>query len=470
MKKTFILLFLAALLFCTACQSTEAGKVSLPEESIDTAFILQNENIDSAQVYKEFVMPEPFGNTGENTGGWTYEYLQPCKMKFDGIPNYLSNGIDIDNVAYRQWAESLYGFHVPPTRLVEYMNLYSFFIEFDIPLDEARALMEVPNQKMMESGIWDEELHLNSIDLDILFSMNEAAIIEHFKTDYTISKGDKLYSPQWIYENSVVDYVAEGLTVLDIAPKYEYYEKIGFAQAAIETFEAKLEYFEEIQKAEGVILPEEMTIKSKSIESIGEITNALDADIPQPLVEAVGGFANIGFLSPFNEKINVVSSDIVFAFVTRDEINAWISDEIVYEEISGLSDYHNIYSFMRDFNISGEEAKEVFINTYNESISLGLEPNLTLEDIDIICSMDEQAIIEHFANPYAIVESNNVYTPLWIYNHTADDYLDAGISAEALNEKLALYADFNFTPEAEIYLNEKLSDFIGEEVNISAHR
>ena len=94
----------------------------------------------------------------------------------------------------------------------------------------------------------------------------------------------------------------------------------------------------------------------------------------------------------------------------------------------------------------------------------------TDEDIRILLSRDEEAVLRHFALDTTFVVGNRAYSPLWLYAHTVEDYTRVGITPEMVAEKLPLYAEFYLADEADVAFSRKLSEFLGEEISLRQMR
>ncbi len=83
----------------------------------------------------------------------------------------------------------------------------------------------------------------------------------------------------------------------------------------------------------------------------------------------------------------------------------------------------------------------------------------TDEEISALISGEKKDVIKSFASEYSIVIGDKIYSPVWVYSHSIDDYTAAGITNEMIDQKLALYSEFNLTNEAATAFESKLSDF-----------
>jgi hypothetical protein len=98
------------------------------------------------------------------------------------------------------------------------------------------------------------------------------------------------------------------------------------------------------------------------------------------------------------------------------------------------------------------------------------ERMFTKDEIEALLSRDVERVLEQFATEQSVVVGDRVYSPFWLYINTPEDIKAAGITAEMIEEKLPLYAEFNFTEEATLAFEEKLSEFVGREVVLMNER
>ena len=91
----------------------------------------------------------------------------------------------------------------------------------------------------------DPRIKVTEEQLDTILSGDIAAITKMFASEYAIIKGDKAYSPHWLYTHDYYDYEEAGITKEDVAAKYELYMKLGLSDEAWKWFDEKLTYYME---------------------------------------------------------------------------------------------------------------------------------------------------------------------------------------------------------------------------------
>lgn len=189
-----------------------------------------------------------------------------------------------------------------------------------------------------------------------------------------------------------------------------------------------------------------------------------ESEMPAPFVilEGTGGDQYANYYEPCNfildnipvELMNLRDSSEVTEWLEKDKLSSRQSVP------SSIKDYVNIYSFITDFNITKEET-ETALKYYLEDPS-----QLNYEDLDIIYSGDIELITKTYASEYSIVVGDKIYSPEWVYTHSAEDYKAVGITAEDILSRVDSYSRILFTDEARLAFSEKLSAYTGEQVVI----
>ena len=142
---------------------------------------------------------------------------------------------------------------------------------------------------------------------------------------------------------------------------------------------------------------------------------------------------------------------------------------------TSIENFTNLYTYMNYFGVSGEEMRALmeksnaafdWENDYSDGIETPTQP-YTEEDIEVLLSGDITAITAHFASPYSIVIGDKIYSPYWVYCHTAEEYEAEGITPEMLSEKIELYSHAGLGEEARAAFENKLSAYIGRDVDLT---
>lgn len=197
-------------------------------------------------------------------------------------------------------------------------------------------------------------------------------------------------------------------------------------------------------------------------ETVSEQSPAIE--MPEPFEGGFDGFAAEMYMMPVSSRINEIPPELT-ALRDSKEVSDWLSDsEAVMKLITdknaspiSLVTYANVYSFIRSFDITRDEGGAI-LETYHQ---------YTEEEINAVFSDDAALICVTFANEYAIVAGDMMYTPQWVYWHSTEDYKAEGISSEALAEKASLYAELPFSDEARTAFAAKLSAYTGEDISLT---
>jgi len=173
-------------------------------------------------------MPEPFASdVDEET---LYDFYYPCERRFNTIWPELAALVAED------WGEQEVNYE-EITSLTDYLNMYSFIQDFDIPADDVRNAM----QDYITA--WDAEKSFREDELSAILSGNQSAMLNYFGNLSALRNGDKIYTPAWLYAHSIEDYLAEGITPEMIRENMRYYFYFDFTDEAKTAFLNKLNYF-----------------------------------------------------------------------------------------------------------------------------------------------------------------------------------------------------------------------------------
>ncbi len=88
----------------------------------------------------------------------------------------------------------------------------------------------------------------------------------------------------------------------------------------------------------------------------------------------------------------------------------------------------NLADFFHDFEMTADQVNSILFDQ-----QLEIPPDITAEEVEILCSDDWAAINNLMVSRYAVAsESGDIYTIFWLGEHSAEDYAEAGLDAEAI--------------------------------------
>jgi hypothetical protein len=137
------------------------------------------------------------------------------------------------------------------TDVIDSCDIFSVVIKYDVP-DEAIINAFKRNNAMyrewLDEGFLDEETlmkfyYFTPEEIAAIISRCEATILKYFARDTAIVVHDRVYSPAWLYRNTVEGYKAAGITPQMIQEKLPLWGEIGFYGESAVAFEAKLSEF-----------------------------------------------------------------------------------------------------------------------------------------------------------------------------------------------------------------------------------
>ncbi len=164
--------------------------------------------------------------------------------------------------------------------------------------------------------------------------------------------------------------------------------------------------------------------------------------------EDIGGDEYGWFFYP--EKQVFTGIDTCLSNLRKDiDIQKWVNTiPLPFDDENGVrpDESVNVYSFIKAFGITKEEAEKA----YEYCLDSGDDQLISRHDLDVFFSGDEEAIARTLASEYTIVVGDRMYSPYWLYRHSIDDYITAGITPEEIKKRENLYDEVNYYTEAGI--------------------
>jgi hypothetical protein len=217
------------------------------------------------------------------------------------------------------------------------------------------------------------------------------------------------------------------------------------------------------------------------------------------VIETDNVYEYFGVPNPFPEEICFVDDNKYFYDIYETKFGAnsgnfslQVAESLGEEENSMLERYHNnyggnnklgmkndtmevtinLYTFFKGYDIPKEEIINLLTEYNNMNIGFAekfndttfLDRNYTEEEIEAIANLDKDALNELFVSDYCIIKDRSIYTPEWLYCHSLEDYVVAGISPDDVKSRISLYQELPYSVEGAEFFGEKLSEFTGETV------
>jgi hypothetical protein len=443
-------------------------------------------------------MPAPFEYEG---GAENDIFYLPCIEKFNNYSIMLDEFLlfleitveDYIEITRNKVAWDFIG-ALGKTDLLETSNLFSDIILFNIP-DEIVAESIAKHNKhhegfavLAEDNGWFgsadhyRDYKFNEAEIEALLSRDPATVLRHFATEQSIVIDDRVYPPAWLYLHTPEDYERVGITPEMVAEKLELYAAFNFSYEARAAFEEKLSEFIGETVELGTAQLSEPSIPPQENETPPVVQhNPFEAyGMPAPF-EYEGGDGNHEFYLPNVQKLHETGSSVQtfanYLGVTREDFVESFGERLrgrYWETQDDWMRITNLFTLVIEFDIPNDVV-ETYFREYNNmqdsfnkmfNVDDYSERKFTDAEMEAILSRDPARVLEQFATQYAIVIDDMAYAPVWLYLSHPGDYERVGITPEMVAEKLELYAAFNFSAEARAAFEEKLSEFIGEAVEL----
>ena len=205
---------------------------------------------------------------------------------------------------------------------------------------------------------------------------------------------------------------------------------------------------DDIDKAiEGMITPEEAAVY-----------------MPKPFYYDDADF-NSDFHYMLKSRFQNIDTEII-KMSGPEEFNEWI-DEVENSVTCDIEHDINLYAVMKRFSLDTDAVCErlQWLNEFNSKI--GYEPAIyTDEELEALKSGDKDQVCGLLASEYSIVIGDMIFSPEWVYYHSAEDYEAFGITPEMLKEKAELYAEMDFADEPRKAFERKLSGYCGVDIEL----
>ena len=202
----------------------------------------------------------------------------------------------------------------------------------------------------------------------------------------------------------------------------------------------------------------------KAQEQPTEETNLIISDYiePETMPEPFdAGIVPDEFYHPCEPRFEDIPPELA-ALVTQEELDNWLASwtPLAQNAVTSVEEYPNKYTFVRDFGLTNEQVREAlkdYIRAWDPEISL------RDDEINAFTSGNATAMLQDFARWESIVVRDRIYTPKWMYEHSIEDYRNAGITPQQVQDHMLCYEGFDLTPEARTAFLEKLAYYVQQE-------
>ena len=190
------------------------------------ALLMSAAGLSAASAENTAEIPVPFGTASASSP----YYAKPCNERLASLPEAL---MKMAEGGYSWEYEYVAGKPAYALTLMDYANIYSFI--HDHELDPA-AVREV----LSDAGLMVHRKAFTEEEIDLLLGEDQAKAMAHFASPSTIVIGEKGYSEKWMYDHTIEEYKAEGISPEMVAAVQPYYYNPLFVQEAADAFSQKL--------------------------------------------------------------------------------------------------------------------------------------------------------------------------------------------------------------------------------------
>ncbi len=411
--------------------------------------------LDASMPDNPFLLPTPSGYEGLE------HYTSGYKFKFATFTSAMVDLVGSDE--FTRWTDTYEQQKKYDMSGAGTATILEFVEHFGIPKE--KLLEAVKSANSYEN---DEDYTLTAEDIEVIYSGDRNAIAQYFAAEYAIVSGDRAYSPMWLYEHTTEAYRKAGITPEMISEKLPMYEE-AFVHSekyrhmhddAWNAFRAKMTGYA-LGNAED------------------RFARRTDLTMPEPFAPAETNFGARNFFAQWDRKFgnhySVAEIDLIdlAAPADRDRYNK--AAEITHETPYTLDDSANDYNHAHIMGLEGDALAEMIKKRNEEYFNIsGLTGyRYSDEEIKLLTSGTRAEIIEHFRSDLAIIVGENVFSPMWLYYHTDEDYRAAGITGVRITEMIPYYkfafrentTGSRMTDEAWEAFYSKLSNYADTETN-----
>ncbi len=203
-------------------------------------------------------MPEPFLNM-ESTGG---DELRGYFIKYDA--KFTSLDSNVLNLVDKEECEAWINNFTLGEREPSESNILNFVSEFNIPKE--KLLEAISTQYYIEGAT------LTTEDVDIIYSNDMELINQTYISDYALYYNGGIYTPEWIYTNSLEKYEEEGIPAELVDEAMQKFKSFPFTEEALAAMDKKVDTYRERAKSVPIVTQEEITITESIQDNVQAVT------------------------------------------------------------------------------------------------------------------------------------------------------------------------------------------------------
>lgn len=209
--------------------SLPPDNTNLTESNNIIATISETTDLTVETEPKENTMPKPFEFAASELPEYTEEYV----FRFENLTSEILNLVSQDK--YTAWINSYNEKKLESNERIPPLTILDFVNEFNISEEQLLSVIAEDN---------DPAWTITREDVDVIYSGNPKLINRTFMNEYSVLHGDKIYTPQWMYEHTAAEYAEEGLTNYDVTTMMIKMKRLPFTDEAMGAMEEKYKEFQ----------------------------------------------------------------------------------------------------------------------------------------------------------------------------------------------------------------------------------
>lgn len=189
-----------------------------------------------------------------------------------------------------------------------------------------------------------------------------------------------------------------------------------------------------------------------------------DTSMPDPGISSMYG-TYLDFSSPWKQRVSHVLLPLYSE--QKERGSKWVKSKESVPTPYNLYNSMSLVSFCRDLDIPWESIEDN-VRAWNGSVRYPAgTPHEEYEDIERFTEEElaalktggDETIVKLLASDYSIVVGENVFSPMWLYYHTVDDYKTAGIAPNTMCSLLEKYSKIDLTEETSNTIHSPLERY-----------